>query len=106
MRKTTTILGTALLLLSPLAGLAAAAPASADPVATPPAEQDFGYTGGTQYFTVPAGVQQLSLLVAGAAGGDRAAHGGAACAYAPGGAGSLVIGALAVQPGEQLSIFV
>lgn len=105
MRIPTAVLTSAVMALAPIAGVAGAGSASADAtVAAQPVEQDFSYTGAAQTFTVPDGVTRVYLWASGGAGGDGAAN--TLCAYGVGGAGGVVSGALAVQPGEQLSIFV
>lgn len=55
----------------------------------------FKYTGGEQYFTVPASVTEVRVAAVGAPGGGPAE-----------GLGGKVAAAIPVQPGEQLAIFV
>lgn len=63
-----------------------------------PVSETFGFTGGLQAFTVPAGVTALTVEATGAGGGpaDRAAPG----------RGVRLRGDFAVAPGEQLTILV
>jgi hypothetical protein len=105
MRIPTISLTSVLPALAPMAGVAGADSASAaTAAAAQPIEQDFSDTGAAQIFTVPDGVTRTYLSAIGGAGGDAAANN--LCAYGSGGPGGVVSGALAVQPGEQLSIFV
>ena len=62
--------------------------------------QSFGYTGGTQSFTVPAGVTSITVTLYGAQGGA-----GNAGTFA-GGYEGVVTGTLAVTPGEVLTLIV
>ncbi|WP_175485804.1 autotransporter domain-containing protein [Lysobacter sp. yr284] len=96
-------------LLLPGLGLAGAAQAQSCAVGETPAA--FGFTGGEQTATVPAGVQSLTVYLSGAQGG--AGRGGAGTIggspNSPGGTGGLggrVRGTLAVTPGQTLSIWV
>lgn len=61
----------------------------------------FSYTGAAQTFTVPSGVQSISITADGAAGG---ASGGANFPHAAGGPGGQVQGTLAVAPGAVLQV--
>jgi len=61
-----------------------------------PGSQTFNFTGGTQAFTVPAGVTSISVDVYGAQGGSNN--------HSPGGLGGRVRADIAVTPGEQLFI--
>jgi titin len=84
----------ALLALSPT-------PALAGPTTV---TQTFGYTGSTTTFTVPAGVTQLTLSMAGGEGGR-----GGADANGPSPAGGyqgVVTGTMAVTPGQVLTVAV
>ncbi|MFS0853406.1 fibronectin type III domain-containing protein [Microbacterium sp. 179-I 3D4 NHS] len=65
-------------------------------------EVTFGYTAGTQSWTVPAGVTSVSVEIRGAAGGNGGAD--ATAAPAPGTYRGLVAGTLAVAPGNVLTI--
>ncbi|MBL7703176.1 MAG: hypothetical protein JNM14_13065 [Ferruginibacter sp.] len=77
------------------------------PVFTPSAttSQTFGFTGGMQTFTVPAGVTSLFIQTRGAQGGAGAV-GGNTAGGGPGGLGGYAEGNLAVTPGQVLNIFV
>ena len=63
----------------------------------------FGYTGTTQYWTVPPGVTNVSVILTGAAGGAGGSDGASGGAGGPGG---RVTGNLAVTPGEKLTIYI
>ncbi len=63
------------------------------------ASTSFGYTGGPQFFTVPAGVTSISVTAIGAGGGVWTYNGGTAAGYA-----GEVQGTLSVTPGEVLTI--
>lgn len=75
-------------------------PATAAPSAV---TQTFGYTGSVQTFTVPSGVTQLSVTLAGAEGGRGGRDG-----YfgTPGGYKGQVTGTIPVTPGQLLTISV
>ncbi|WP_268828184.1 MULTISPECIES: autotransporter domain-containing protein [Lysobacter] len=94
------------LLLLPGLGLAGGAQAQSCGVGETPAA--FGFTGGEQTATVPAGVHSLTVYLSGAQG--RAGRGGTGSGPgSPGGNGGLggrVRGTLAVTPGMALSIWV
>jgi hypothetical protein len=62
---------------------------------------DFGYTGGDQTYTVPAGVTKVQVRLWGAGGG-----GGNENNSSVGGGGAYVIGYLDVTPGEVLTVMV
>ncbi len=71
-------------------------PASAGP---PPEQQrTFGFTGGTQTFTIPDDVYSMNVTVVGGGGGHADDNGGS------GGAGAKITGPLAVTPGDVWSI--
>ncbi|MBK7692627.1 MAG: hypothetical protein IPJ31_16480 [Bacteroidetes bacterium] len=72
--------------------------AEANPVVVgPPISQTFSFTGGTQTFTVPAGVSTVTIEAWGAQGGTNALG-------VVGGLGGYATGALAVTPGDILTI--
>ncbi|ALN86626.1 autotransporter beta-domain protein [Lysobacter capsici] len=96
-------------LLLPGLGLAGAAQAQSCGVGEVPAA--FGFTGGEQTTTVPAGVHSLTVYLSGAQGGAGRSGAGTigGSPNSPGGAGGLggrVRGTLAVTPGATLSIWV
>ena len=62
----------------------------------------FGFTGALQIFTVPAGVNSVTIRAVGAAGGSFTG----ASAVAAGGLGASAQGIFAVNPGEELAIVV
>jgi len=66
-----------------------------------PVTETFNYTGGSQTFTVPAGVNSLKLEVWGAAGGY-----GIGSNEILGGLGAYVYGDISVTPGDLLTIYV
>ncbi len=69
-------------------------PTSAAPNSLPN-RKSFDYTGGPQYFTVPAGVRQIKVIARGAKGaGSPVAYGGRVHAVIP------------VTPGEKLVVYV
>jgi hypothetical protein len=76
--------------------LAASASASAE-------QASFSFTGGRQFFTVPDKVHSLVIIVQGASGGSGLG-GDLQGAGGPGGAGAVVEGTLAVNPGDQLTV--
>jgi hypothetical protein len=80
--------------LAVVSALATASPASAAPAGT---SQTFGVTGTVQTWTVPAGVTQIYVDIAGAQGG---------ASYGWGGAGAVLSGTLSVTPGQTLNILV
>ncbi len=93
-----------------LASLAAAvmtAPSATpvSPTATVANRWDFGYTGGPQEFTVPAGVEYLTMIAVGAGGahGEPTGHG-----FLPGsgGTGGLALASWPVTAGEVLTVWV
>lgn len=97
------------LLLLPALGLAGAAQAQSCAVGETPAA--FGFTGGEQVTTVPAGVHSLTVYLSGAQGGAGRSGAGSigGSPNSPGGVGGLggrVRGTLAVTPGAALSIWV
>jgi hypothetical protein len=73
-------------------GTAAAAPTPACPAGSAPGTVVCAYTGGAQYWTVPAGVTQATFTVYGANGGTSALDAAA-------GSGAEVTGTLAVSAG-------
>ncbi len=90
------------------AGLLAAGPAAADTTACPAAVVSgttatvtCTYTGGSQYWTVPAGVTQATFTLYGAEGGDGWGIGGSTD---PGGLGAEVTGTLTVTPGTLIQV--
>lgn len=71
----------------------------------------FGFTGGEQTTTVPAGVTSIRVFLSGAQGGNGRSGAGSigGSPNSPGGTGGLggrVAGTLAVTPGATLSLFV
>jgi len=60
----------------------------------------FAYTGGSQTFTVGAGITSLSVILDGAQGNSNASNTGG------GGPGGFTTGTIAVTPGEVLTIIV
>jgi hypothetical protein len=64
--------------------------------------QMFGFSGGYQYVTVPAGAQCARVHMWGAGGANYLGT----SPITPGGAGAYVTGLLAVTPGEQLRLIV
>ena len=96
-------------LLLPGLGLAGAAQAQSCAVGETPAA--FGFTGGEQTVTVPAGVYSATVYLSGAQGGAGRSGAGTigGSPNSPGGTGGLggrVRGTLAVTPGAALSIWV
>src|SRR5438270_2199458 len=82
-------------LLAVGASVAAATPALA-------ASSTFGYSPNYQYFTVPSGVTSLGFDVIGGSGADgQGSFGGGGS----GGSGAEVTGALAVTPGQVVTIW-
>jgi hypothetical protein len=67
-----------------------------------PSSQLFGFTGGTQFFIVPAGVHQIHLTASGGGGGSGAERPGLYAA--PGGLGALIDLDAPVNPGDSLVI--
>lgn len=67
-----------------------------------PSTQLFGFTGGTQFFTVPDGVHRIHLTAAGGAGGSGGERSGLYAA--PGGLGALIDLDAAVNPGDTLVV--
>ncbi|MBI5515938.1 MAG: hypothetical protein HY909_19305 [Deltaproteobacteria bacterium] len=61
----------------------------------------FEHTGSDQRFTVPAGVTAVAVKLWGAGGGSWGTHSGGS-----GGAGAFAFAALAVTPGEDLTVLV
>ena len=85
-----------LVALASLAGGPAAAQADGAPTTT-----TFSYTGGSQSFTVPAGVSRVTISAIGGHGGaERFSNPGAA------GAGGTASGTFAVTRGDVLSVLV
>ena len=64
--------------------------------------QAFNFTGSHQYFTVPAGVEQIKIKVWGAGGAGRTGQ----YDNASGGSGGYAEGYLVVSPGERLVVVV
>jgi len=98
----------ALILLSCLGAIGQAQAQSCAIGETPAA---FGFTGGEQTVTVPAGVNSLTVYLSGAQGGAGRSGAGTigGSPNSPGGTGGLggrVRGTLAVTPGATLSIWV
>ncbi|HEX7134739.1 MAG TPA: hypothetical protein VF228_19345, partial [Iamia sp.] len=63
---------------------------------------EYHYTGGLQHFTVPNGIYELRLTVAGGAGANgQGTNGGGA-----GASGSKVTGTIPVTPGQVLNLWV
>jgi len=60
----------------------------------------YSYTGGIAYYTVPAGISQISVDMAGAKGGTNYGS------YQIGGNGGRVQGYVAVTPGQVLGVYV
>lgn len=94
-------------LLLPGLGLAGAAQAQSCGVGETPAA--FGFTGGEQTITVPAGVTSAMVYLSGAQGGAGRSGAGTdlGSPNSPGGAGGLggrVRGIVALTPGSVLSI--
>src|SRR5690606_3564460 len=58
----------------------------------------FNYTGGVQYYTVPAGVTEIEVDLYGAQGGTAL--------YANGGLGGRVKATIPVTPGQTLNLYV
>jgi hypothetical protein len=75
---------------------AGTAPSVSDADKSQSHHETYYYTGSEQYFTVPAGVEKLTVIVVGARGGafEDAAFGGRVWAIIP------------VTPGENLAVFV
>ena len=69
---------------------------SSSSITPAPTVTDIGYTGGSQSFTVPAGVTSIAVNIDGASGGTGT--------YA--GLGGQVTGTISVTPGEVLTIIV
>ena len=68
--------------------------------AAPLAAVSYGYTGGVQTYTVPAGMTLLKVTAVGAAGGNNSSNSFA------GGQGGSVTATIPVTPGEVLNIYV
>ncbi|HEY1530501.1 MAG TPA: IPT/TIG domain-containing protein [Galbitalea sp.] len=86
--------GLAVSVVVAVAAITIAAPAYAAPGDI---SQTFSVTGGLQTWTVPAGVTQVSIDMAGAQGG---------ASYGGGGGGAELTGTLTVTPGETLNVVV
>ncbi|KRA73095.1 hypothetical protein ASD78_16040 [Lysobacter sp. Root667] len=98
-------------LLALLPGLALTGTAHAQSCAVGETPAAFGYTGGEQTVTVPAGVHSLTVYLSGAQGGAGRSGAGTigGSPNSPGGGGGLggrVRGTLTVTPGAALSIWV
>lgn len=94
-----------------LTGLALVGPVQAQSCAVGETPAAFGFTGGEQVVTVPAGVHSLTVYLSGAQGGAGRSGAGTigGSPNSPGGTGGLggrVRGTLAVTPGATLSIWV
>lgn len=97
----TLLVGTGLVALAPVAAVAADPPAScADGVC----RVSYASTGALQTFTIPSGVESVTVTVAGGQGGSVAGDNG--FLYAAGGAGGRTAGTLDVEPGEVLTLVV
>jgi uncharacterized protein YhjY with autotransporter beta-barrel domain len=97
--------------LALLPAMVLAAPAFAQSCAVGETPAAFGFTGGEQTTTVPAGVHSITVYLSGAQGGAGRSGAGtlAGSPNSPGGAGGLggrVRGTMAVTPGATLSIWV
>ena len=87
--------------------LAPLAPAAADPPASCQrgvCQVAYASTGALQTFTVPSGVETVTVTVAGGQGGSVAGDNG--FLYAAGGGGGRTAGTVDVDPGEVLSLVV
>src|SRR4051812_10085655 len=95
-----TQLTTSLLVLAMAAGGVAieAAPVAASSTIT----NTYSYTGGTQPFTVPAGVTSIIVTITGGQGG--LGGGDSQGSPIPGGYQGVVTGTIAVTPGDVLTI--
>lgn len=107
LRQLSAMIGPLLMLFS----LGATGHANAQSCAVGEASVAFGFTGGEQHMTVPAGVTSLTVHLSGAQGGSGLGGAGtiAGSPDSPGGSGGLggrIRGTLAVIPGAALSIFV
>ncbi|MGJ7904753.1 hypothetical protein ACSAMQ_20160, partial [Lysobacter sp. 1R34A] len=94
-----------------LAGLGMTGTAQAQSCGVGETPAAFGFTGGEQTITVPAGVHSLTVYLSGAQGGAGRSGAGTigGSPNSPGGTGGLggrVRGTLAVTPGTALSIWV
>jgi len=69
-------------------------------------ERYFGFTGGPQQFTVPAGVAFMVVTASGARGGEGWNAGGGGSVGGPGGLGGKIWATLPVTPGETLYVYV
>jgi len=67
------------------------------------AQTTYGYTGGSQTYTVPAGVISIRIKAWGAGGGAAAATNGA---YGSGGGAGFVQADVSVTPGETITVLV
>ncbi len=74
----------------------------APPEEIPTCTVEFPTGGTTTDFEVPAGITEVSIVLAGAVGGQGGAKGTEA--NAPGGKGAIIEGTLAVNPGDILTI--
>ena len=107
--RTRARLAVAALALAPLAVLGSTASAEAAPASFVPADgshyvtAEFGYTGASQSFTVPAGVTSLEVTAYGASGGSATPNDGSNLTGL-GGRGAAVSAFLDVQPGAVLSV--
>ncbi|RYZ73913.1 MAG: autotransporter outer membrane beta-barrel domain-containing protein [Lysobacteraceae bacterium] len=115
--RPTALAGTGLLRVSTipqlalLSGLVLSAPAMAQSCAVGETPAAFGFTGGGQSITVPAGVYSATVYLSGAQGGAGRSGAGTigGSPNSPGGTGGLggrVRGNVALTPGETLSIWV
>ncbi|RYG12985.1 MAG: hypothetical protein EON92_06830, partial [Burkholderiales bacterium] len=103
--------GLALGMLFLVPGLMLSAPVFAQSCAVGETPAAFGFTGGEQTTTVPAGVSSVTVYLSGAQGGSGRSGAGTigGSPNSPGGTGGLggrVRGTLAVTPGALLSIWV
>ena len=91
-----------------LAAVVVAAVGGAEPAAAQSTE--FSYTGGEQTYTVPAGVNSLSITAVGAPGGAATHCEAAVCPPGdlgpglPAGRGAVVSGVVSVTPGQTLYV--
>ena len=97
--------------LALLPAMALTAPAVAQSCGVGETPAAFGFTGGEQTTTVPAGVHSITVYLSGAQGGAGRSGAGSigGSPNSPGGAGGLggrVRGTMAVTPGATLSIWV
>src|ERR1700722_1692018 len=85
-------------------GYQAATPIGVLRNAAPSGSQTFKYTGAAQYFEVPSGVTELTVVARG--GGTPSGHSPSSGPYYTGSNGGLVRATIPVKSGERLAIFV